>query len=297
MASEQTIAVIIPCYNEAGTIQNVVSAFARVLPEAIIYVYDNASSDETAAIASVAGAQVRQVSRRGKGNVVKAMFRDINADLYVMADGDDTYPADSARQMIEQALLHEADMVVGNRMPSYQNSQSRSGHFGANRLITKAVNLLFDSDLKDVLSGYRVLSRRFVKSAPLFSQGFEVETTLAIHALEVDAKIIEIPIEYSAREAGTTSKLNSYSDGLRITHTILSLFKDRHPKFIYGGVALLFFLSALILGIPVTMEYFETSLVPRFPSAILASALMILAMMSFVTGIIVKEKMTFMTTR
>lgn len=286
METQPVIAVVIPCYNEAASIHDVVQGFQQALPAAEVHVFDNASTDATAAIARQAGATLHTVSKKGKGNVVQAMFRDVEADIYIMADGDNTYPAHQAPQLIELMIKEKADVIVGNRMSSYHGSNSRSGHHFGNRIITKAVNRLFLSDYGDLLSGYRVLSRRFVKSTPLFSQGFEVETALSIHAVEVGAKVIEVPITYAERSEGSESKLSTFRDGFKIGLTIFRLFKDYNPKAVYGLLAAVFFLAGLLVGMPVIVEYLQTGLVPRFPSAILASGLMILSALTAVTGII-----------
>lgn len=286
METQPVIAVVIPCYNEAASIHDVVKGFQQALPAAEVHVFDNASTDATAAIARQAGATLHTVSKKGKGNVVQAMFRDVEADIYIMADGDNTYPAHQAPQLIELMIKEKADVIVGNRMSSYHGSNSRSGHHFGNRTITKAVNRLFLSDYGDLLSGYRVLSRRFVKSTPLFSQGFEVETALSIHAVEIGAKVIEVPITYAERAEGSESKLSTFRDGFKIGLTIFRLFKDYNPKAVYGLLAAVFFLAGLLVGMPVIVEYLQTGLVPRFPSAILASGLMILSALTAVTGII-----------
>ena len=244
------IAVIIPCFNEANAIYHVVKEFQSELPESEIHVFDNASTDHTSSQAKKAGAIIHFVSKKGKGNVVRAMFRDVEADYYVMVDGDGTYPATHIKEMIETILNNHADMVVGTRLAGYLKSNSRTGHLLGNNIVTASVNYLFNSEYLDLLSGYRVLSKRFVKSIPLFSQGFEVETSISIHAIEVDAKVIEVPIEYRPRAEGTESKLSTFRDGLRIGLTILSLLKDHRPKLAYGLAALFLALSALFIGVP-----------------------------------------------
>ena len=306
MATIPQVAVIIPCYNEAAAISEVVSAFNRTLPKAEVHVFDNDSLDNTAAVAKRAGAQVHSVAERGKGNVVRAMFRDIDVDYYIMVDGDGTYPAASAVELLALATRSNADMVIGNRMPSYCQSASRSGHFWGNRILTATVNYLFDAGFQDLFSGYRVLSRRFVKSIPIFSKGFEVETAMSIHAIEVDAKVLELPIDYTQRTAGTESKLYTLRDGLKISFSIFTLFKDYRPKVVYGGLALIFNITGLVIGAPVILEYIETGLVPRFPSAILASSLVILSFLSAFTGIVLSaiaknrrelKKLSFLSVR
>lgn len=281
-----TLAVIIPCYNEELSVANVIRDFRQFLPCAEIYVFDNASTDATASMAKNAGATVFQVHERGKGKVVRAMFRDIDADCYVMVDGDGTYPADRAAEMVELMRSSRADMVVGNRMESFRGSSSRRGHFSGNRILTKTVNHLFHSSFSDLLSGYRVLSRRFVKSIPLFTRGFEVETVISIHAIEVDAKVLEVPVSYSERAVGSASKLHTLKDGFSIAMSILNLFKDYRPKLVYGFAAFANILAGFVVGVPVILEFFETGLVPRFPSAILASALVLLGFLFGIAGII-----------
>ncbi|MCP5003994.1 MAG: glycosyltransferase [Planctomycetes bacterium] len=287
MEKATSIAVIIPCYNEANAIYHVVKEFQSALPESDIHVFDNASTDDTSSQAEKAGAIIHLVSKKGKGNVVRAMFRDVEADYYIMVDGDGTYPATHAQHMLETIANTRADMVVGTRLVGYLQSNSRAGHLLGNNIITTSVNYLFNSEYLDLLSGYRLLSKRFVKTIPLFSEGFEVETTISIHAIEVDAKVIEVPIEYRPRAEGTESKLSTFKDGLRIGLTILSLLKNHRPKLVYGIAALFLAISALFIGVPIIIEYFMTGLVPRFPSAILASGLMILAFLSMFTGILV----------
>lgn len=285
-ASSPTIAVVLPCFNEEAAIGSVVADFRRLLPEARVYVFDNASTDATADVARAAGAEVQQVHRRGKGNVVQAMFRDVDADIYVLTDGDGTYPVEKVPEMIRLLCEANADIVVGNRIPSYQDSASRKGHLWGNNLITQTVNYLFDADIQDLLSGYRVMSHRFVKSIPLFSEGFEVETAISIHAVEVGAKMLEVPIEYAPRAEGSESKLNTFQDGAKILWEIFRLYKDHKPKVVYGILAVVFAMAGLLIGLPVVYEFLQTGLVPRFPSAILASGLMVLSFLCGFTGII-----------
>lgn len=285
-AAGEKIAVILPCFNEEAAIGRVIDDFKAALPDAVVYVFNNASSDNTAVVAREHGAVVHLVSKRGKGHVVQAMFRDVSADYYVIADGDGTYPAAEAPAMLAEILEQNADVVVGSRMAQYQDSRSRSGHFWGNRLLTSTVNYLFNSDVDDLLSGYRVMSRRFVKSMPLFSKGFEVETAMTIHGVEVGAKTVTMPVRYLARAEGTESKLNTLRDGVRIFWTIFRLYKDHQPFIVYGLLGFVMALLSIGVGTPVVLEFLKTGLVPRFPSAILASALMILAFLSGFTGII-----------
>lgn len=288
-SASPVIAVVIPCYNEEASVADVVRGFKSNLPGCLVHVFDNNSSDRTAVYAKQAGAVVHYVKRKGKGHVIRAMFRDVDADYYVMVDGDGTYPEEAAPAMVEHAVRHQADMVIGNRMMSYGESASRRGHLVGNVLLTRAVNYLFSSDIQDLLSGYRVFSRRFVKSIPLFTTGFEVETSMAIHAVEVDAKVVEHDIDYRQRAEGTSSKLNTISDGFKIAWTIFRLFKDYRPTFVYGAVGFVILAMSLALGIPVVLEYMETGLVPRFPTAILASALGVIGILTCFTGIIISS--------
>ncbi len=289
MATEKKcpkIAVILPCFNEQEAIGTVVNTFSKSLPSCQVHVFDNASTDDTALEAKNNGAIVHRVDKKGKGHVVQAMFRDINADYYIMADGDGTYPAEMSGKLLDSLIQQNADMVVGNRLPTYVDSDSRKGHLVGNRIITKTVNYLFDSNIQDLLSGYRVMTRSFVKSIPLFSRGFEVETAISIHAIEIGAKVLEIPISYSSRAEGTSSKLNTASDGTRIGWEIFKLYKDHKPIVVYGSFALSFWFASILIGFPVILEYIESGLVPRFPSAILAVGLMVLSFLFGFTGII-----------
>ena len=281
------IAVIIPCLNEETTIRSVVTGFKAILPEATVYVYDNGSTDATIKFAGDAGAIVREVSTRGKGNVVKAMFRDVDADYYIIIDGDDTYPVASAVNMLSFAVENKTDMVVGSRIKTYKDSKSRRGHYLGNRLLTSFVNYLFKANYSDLLSGYRVMSRRFVKSAPLFAGGFEVESILSVHAAEVDAKVIEFPIQYLPRKDESSSKLNTLQDGFFIVIKIIDLFKDNRPKLFFGSAAVVFFLAGLLVGLPVISEFVSTHYVSRIPSAILATGLMIFSAISITAGVII----------
>ncbi|NLW04471.1 MAG: glycosyltransferase [Pseudomonadaceae bacterium] len=279
------ICIVLPCYNEEKAIQSVINDFRTSIPHCEVHVFDNLSTDNTAAVAKEAGAIVHCVPNKGKGYVVQAIFRDIQADIYVLADGDGTYPANEAKGMIDALLKNNADLVIGCRKNTYHNSSSRRGHYFGNQLLTHTVNRLFGSHITDLLSGYRVMSGRFVKTIPLFSKGFEVETAMTIHAVEVGAKILDYPIEYLPRTEGTESKLNTWSDGRKILVTILTLYKDYEPKVVYGIAALMFFSLSLTIGVPVILEYFQTGLVPRFPSAILATGLMIISFFTAFTGV------------
>ena len=279
------IAVLIPCYNEAEAIAGVVRDFAAALPEATIYVYDNNSRDQTREIAAQAGAIVRTETFQGKGNVVRRMFADVEAEVYVLVDGDGTYDAASARGMVDQLLANSLDMVNGARVP-VAAAAFRPGHVLGNRMLTGTVALIFGDRLKDMLSGYRVMSRRFVKSFPALASGFETETELTVHALELRLPTAEVQTPYRDRPVGSVSKLRTYRDGFRILRTIFFLVKEERPLQFFAGVALALFVASIALGAPVVAEFIRTGLVPRFPTAILATGLMIMAAVSFVAGLI-----------
>jgi glycosyltransferase involved in cell wall biosynthesis len=279
------VAVLIPCYNEAEAIATVVRDFAAVLPEASIYVYDNNSTDETRSRASDAGAIVRTETFQGKGNVVRRMFSDVEAEVYVLVDGDGTYDASSARAMVDKLLQESLDMVNGARVP-IDTAAFRPGHVFGNRLLTRTVAMIFGDRIRDMLSGYRVMSRRFVKSFPALASGFETETELTVHALELRLPVSEIPTPYRDRQAGSHSKLHTFRDGFRILRTIFMLVKEERPMQFFTSIAAMLFIVAMILGWPLVTEFLETGLVPRFPTAILATGLMVLAFISFVAGLI-----------
>ena len=285
---QDEIAVIIPCYNEAPTIGKVVDDFHRELPEATVYVYDNASTDATAAIAMGHGATVRFEPRQGKGNVCRQMFRDIDADCYLMVDGDDTYPAESALSLCAPILAGEADMVVGDRLSNgtYAQQNTRAFHGFGNDLVRAMIKWIYGYGFEDVMTGYRAMSRPFVKTIPVLSEGFQIETELSIHAVDRRWRIADVPVEYRDRPEGSVSKLNTVRDGLRVIAMIGTLFKDYRPLKFFSLVALLFCISGLCAGIPVVTEYFTTGLAPRFPTAILAAALMFMAALSLATGFI-----------
>ncbi|MEW7998588.1 MAG: glycosyltransferase family 2 protein [Candidatus Thiodiazotropha endolucinida] len=281
------LAVILPCFNEEGAIERVITDFSDALPGAAIYVFDNSSTDGTADKARKAGAIVHQVNLPGKGNVVRRMFADVDADIYIMADGDATYHAASAPTMIRKLLCDNLDMVVGVR--NHQSSEAyRRGHKSGNRLLTSTTTSIFGSGFTDMLSGYRVFSRRFVKSFPAMSQGFEIETELAIHALELRMPCAEVSTPYGVRPEESESKLRTYSDGLRILKTIIRLFAMERPLRFYGLIALGFIVSAIILAVPIVITYLETGLVPRFPTAILSTGLVITGAIGFITGLILE---------
>lgn len=282
------IAVIIPCYNEAPTIARVVNDFRRELPEAAIYVYDNNSTDGTAEIARARGAIVRHEPRQGKGNVCRQMFRDIDADCYLMVDGDDTYPAESARSLCAPVLAGEADMVVGDRLSNgtYAEENKRTFHGFGNDLVRAMIRWIYGYGFEDVMTGYRAMSRPFVKTFPVLSEGFQIETELSIHAVDRRWRIADVPVEYRDRPEGSVSKLNTVRDGLKVIAMIGTLFKDYRPLKFFSLVALLFCIGGLCAGMPVVTEYLTTGLVPRFPTAILAAALMFMAALSLTTGFI-----------
>jgi glycosyltransferase involved in cell wall biosynthesis len=279
------IAVLVPCYNEAATIGDVVQSFAHVLPSANIYVYDNNSTDQTIQIARSAGATVRSESRQGKGHVVRRMFADIEADLYIMVDGDSTYDADAAPMLIEKALDGNLDFVNAAR-ESIDKGAYRPGHRFGNRVLSGLVQMIFGRQFDDMLSGYKILSRRFVKSFPAMSRGFETETELAIHALELRMPSAEVKTRYGERPEGSHSKLRTYRDGFRIVTLIGRLVKDERPFLFFGTIGVLSVALGLVLGLPVVLEYLETGLVPRFPTAILSSGLTVIGTLSFLAGLI-----------
>ena len=280
------VAVLVPCYNEEKTIAKVVRDFQAVLPGAVVYVYDNNSRDRTSEMAREAGAVVRAVPRQGKGNVVRRMFADIEADVYLLVDGDDTYEATSAPALVERLVAEQLDMVVGTRFGAFEEAAFRAGHQFGNSLLTGFVGLIFGSSFTDMLSGYRAFSRRYVKSFPALAQGFETETELTVHALELRMPIAEVETPYRARPAGSLSKLRTYRDGFRILRMIITLFREERPLLFFGLCFALLAISALILTYPVLITYLETGLVPRFPTAILATGMMILAFLSLASGFI-----------
>jgi glycosyltransferase involved in cell wall biosynthesis len=279
------IAVILPCYNEAKAIGPLVRGFRAALPDATIYVYDNNSTDRTAEFAAEAGAVVRRETAQGKGNVVRRMFADVEADLYVLADGDGTYDPAAAEAMLERLLTHNLDMVVGARTGA-SGDAFRVGHRLGNRILSGLVGWLLPNRFSDILSGYRVMSRRFVKSFPALATGFETETELTIHALELRLPVGEVPITYATRPKGSASKLSTWRDGFRILAVILFLFKEARPFKFFGALAAVLALIALALAEPVIVTYFATGLVPRLPTAILATGIMVVAIMSLMCGII-----------
>lgn len=282
------VAVLIPCYNEAVTIGKVVDDFKRVLPDADIYVYDNNSKDDTAAIAEDHGAIVRTEPRQGKGNVVRQMFREIDADYYIMVDGDDTYPAEAAPRLLEPLMNDTADMTVGDRLSNgtYGEENDRAFHGFGNNLVRWLIKVIYGYAFDDVMTGYRAFNRIFVKTMPVLSEGFQIETELSIHAVDKRFRITDVPIDYRDRPEGSYSKLSTFGDGAKVLRAIASLFKDHKPMAFFGWLAFILIVLGLIAGIPVIAEYFQTGLVPRFPTAILAIALVICGALSFTAGII-----------
>lgn len=281
----QSIAVCIPCFNEELTVASVVDRFRSALPAATVYVYDNNSTDQTAAKAAAAGANVRSEIRQGKGFVVRRMFSDIEADIYVLVDGDDTYHAESAPELISLLVAGPNDLVNGARV-SREREAYRAGHRFGNVLLTRIVGTLFGRRTEDMLSGYKVFSRRFVKSFPATSSGFEIETELLVHALELGMPTAEMPTPYGERPAGSSSKLNTYSDGFRIMFMIVELVRAERPLMFFGVIASVLSIIAMLLGAPVIEEFFLTGLVPRLPTAVLAASIGILAALSFLAGVI-----------
>jgi glycosyltransferase involved in cell wall biosynthesis len=279
------IAVILPCYNEEAAIAETVAGFRSALPSATIYVYDNNSRDRTIEIARAAGAVVRTERQQGKGHVVRRMFADIDADIYVMADGDLTYDPKSAPEMVRMLVEEQFDMVVGTRQHEAAEAY-RGGHVIGNRLFTGLLSRLFGRSFTDIFSGYRVFSRRFVKSFPVLSAGFEIETEISVHALELRMPVGEMITAYGARPEGSSSKLSTYRDGWRILKTIGTLYRIERPVLFYGGIGALLMVAALILAFPLLLTYLDTGEVPRFPTAILATGMVIVAVLSFFAGLI-----------
>lgn len=286
MVKNGGVAVLIPCYNEEKTIAKVVNSFSKELPGADVYVFDNNSSDNTIEEARKAGAIIRKVPFQGKGNVVREMFRQVDADVYVMVDGDDTYFAKDAKKIVDE-VRNGADMVVGDRLSStYFEENKRFGHGFGNVMVRMIINTFFRSNVQDVMTGYRGFSRRFVKTCPILSKGFQVETEMTVHALDKKMNIVSIPISYQDRPADSPSKLHTYKDGAKVMATIFNLIKEYRPLLFFTVLALMILIVANILGIPVLVEYFNTGLVPRFPSLIVAGLLVVLAFLSFATGLI-----------
>lgn len=283
------IAVLIPCYNECLTIEKVVKDFKNVLPEAKIYVYDNNSIDKSDEIAKKAGAIVRYERRQGKGNVMRTMFREIDADCYLIVDGDDTYPAENARHMVEMVINENADMVIGDRLSStYFTENKRKFHNFGNRLVRFLINRIFNSSINDIMTGYRAFSRSFVKNYPVISKGFEIETEMTIHALDKNFYVREIPIIYRDRPIGSASKLNTFSDGFKVIKTIARLFRDYKPYVFFSIITLIGILTATVLFIPILLEFLSTGEVPRFPTLIVSVSLYIISVLMWICGIILE---------
>ena len=289
MKKNKKIAVLIPCYNESKTIKKVVEDYKKALPEADIYVYDNNSNDHTAEIARKAGALVKYEYRQGKGNVIRSMFKDIDADCYLMIDGDDTYPAENAKEMCDLILDKKADMVIGDRLSStYFTENKRPFHNFGNRLVRGLINFLFESDVRDIMTGYRAFSYEFVKTFPVLSKGFEIETEMTIHALDKNFLLKEVKVGYRDRPAGSVSKLNTYRDGFRVLKTIGRLFKEYKPTIFFSLLSLLFLIISFAFGIPVFAEYFKTGLVPRYPTLIFSGFMLMIAIILFACGLILE---------
>lgn len=283
------IAVLIPCYNESKAIAKVIADYKAALPEADLYVYDNNSTDGTDEIARNAGAIVRYEYRQGKGNVIRSMFRDIDADCYLMIDGDDTYPADNAREMCDLVLNKKADMVIGDRLSStYFQENKRPFHNAGNMVVRYLINKLFKSDIKDIMTGYRAFSKSFVKFFPVLSKGFEIETEMTIHALDKNFLLREVAVNYRDRSEGSVSKLNTYSDGFKVIMTIFKLFRDYKPLLFFSCISCLFALLSVILFIPVLTDYLQTGLVPKFPTLIVSTVLLIMAILFWICGLILE---------
>ncbi len=284
------IAVLIPCYNESKTIAKVVRDFREVLPEATIYVYDNNSSDGTDEIARKAGAEVRYEYQQGKGNVIRRMFGEIDAECYLMVDGDDTYPAEHAREMADKVISRKVDMVVGDRLSStYFEENKRPFHNFGNSLVRGSINYLFKNDIKDIMTGYRAFSRRFVKTFPVLSKGFEIETEMSIHAIDKNMHVENVIIQYRDRPEGSESKLNTYSDGFKVLGTILRLFRTYRPMQYFGLLALLLMIVAVILFVPIGVTFAQTGTVPRFPTLIVCGFIVLSAIISLFSGLILKS--------
>lgn len=288
------IAILIPCYNESKTVAKVVENYRAVLPEAEIYVYDNNSTDGTDVIAREAGAIVRYEHRQGKGNVIRTMFRDIDADCYLMTDGDDTYPAEAAPRMVAKVLEEGYDMVIGDRLSStYFTENKRPFHNTGNVLVRKLVNRFFRGNVTDIMTGYRAFSPLFVKSFPVLSKGFEIETEMTIHALDKNFALASVPVDYRDRPEGSMSKLNTFSDGFKVLKTIATLFRDCKPFLFFGILSALFMAVALVMLLPVLQEYYLTGLVPRMPTFVASCFMAVFSLLSFIAGLILDTLVKF----
>ena len=287
------IAVLIPCYNESATISKVVRDFHQALPDAKIYVYNNNSTDDTARLAAEAGAIVRHEYAQGKGNVMRRMFREIDADAYILVDGDDTYPAEAAPEMVRLVLEKQADMVVGDRLSStYYTQNKRPFHNFGNDLVRFCTNHLFGGKIKVIMTGYRAFSYQFVKSYPVLSKGFEIETEMTIHALQRNMQVENVVIEYRDRPEGSESKLNTYSDGFKVLRTILRLYKNYRPLSFFGIIAAFLTVLSVAFLLPVLQEYFVTGLVSRFPTLIVCGLTMIAALLTFMAGVLLDSQLS-----
>lgn len=286
---EKKIAVLIPCYNEEITIEKVIKDFRKELPKADIYVYDNNSTDKTSEIAKRNGAIVVSENKQGKGNVVKSMFYDIDADYYVMVDGDDTYPAESVHELLKPVLDGVADMCIGDRLSNgtYKKENKRPFHEFGNGLVKNAINFLFKTNLNDIMSGYRAFNKKFVKNVPVLVPKFEIETEMTLYALDKKFKISEVQIDYRDRPAGSVSKLNTVGDGIKVLKTIFQMLKDYRPLFFFGLIAFVVFLVSLFFGLPVIFQYFKIKFISKIPSAVLASSCMILSAIILLFGMLV----------
>ena len=284
----QKIAVLIPCYNEEYTIEKVVNDFKKELPKANIYVYDNNSKDKTIEKAKKAGAIVRSESRQGNGNVIRTLFNEIEADIYVIVDGDDTYQAEYVHQLIEPIIENQADMTVGDRLSNgtYQQKNKRHFHNFGNKLVRKSINTLFNSKLRDIMTGYRAFNKRFVKNMPVMSANFELETEMTLFALDKKYRIKEIPIEFRERPEGSKSKVNTFTDGMKVIKTIIKMFKDYRPLKFFSIIFIILFSIGILVGIPVIIEFYKTGYITKMPSAILATGIITLSVISEQCGLI-----------
>lgn len=283
------IAVLIPCYNESKTIEKVVKDYKQALPDAEIYVYDNNSTDGTDEITKNAGAIVRYEIKQGKGNVVRTMFREIDADCYLLVDGDDTYPAESAREMCNYVLNEKVDMVIGDRLSStYFKENKRPFHNFGNKMVRKLIKIIFKKNINDIMTGYRAFSYNFVKTFPVLSKGFEIETEMSIHAIDKNFTLKEIPVQYRNRPEGSRSKLNTYRDGMRVLNTIATLFREYKPSLFFNTISVLFYLAAVVFAIPVFNEYFKTGLVPRLPTLLVSGIFVLIGLLLNITSLILQ---------
>ncbi|MCI9077487.1 MAG: glycosyltransferase [Lachnospiraceae bacterium] len=293
------IAVLIPCYNEAGTIGKVVNDFKHYLPDSVIYIYDNNSTDDTADIAEKSGAVVRHELHQGKGNVIRRMFREIDAEIYIMVDGDDTYPASAAPKMAEMVGKYKSDMVIGDRLSStYFIENKRPFHNFGNNLVRRSINHFFNTSIKDIMTGYRAFSYEFVKTFPVLSKGFEIETEMTVFAIDRNMKVDNIVIEYKDRPEGSESKLNTFSDGIKVIYTIIQLYKNYKPFGFFNFIAIVLALISTLFFVPVFIEYIKTGVVERFPTLIVCGFVMVLSILLFIAGVIlstlrIKDKQDF----